>query len=99
MNRPVRAPFAIFARAIERVDDPDPLMGHALRGVDALFGKDAVVGTLGPEGVEHIVIGYLVAGDSERAAVPEARIPVRHMASAGRHCTPEGKARLPYARI
>src|SRR3546814_7994051 len=63
MNRPVRAPFAIFARAIERVDDPDPLMGQALRGVDALFGQDAVVGTLGPEGVENIVIGYLVAGD------------------------------------
>src|SRR3546814_3615712 len=94
MNRPVRAPFAIFARAIERVDDPDPLMGQALRGDDDLFGQDAVVGTLGPEGVENIVIGYLVVGDTELAPVQEARLPDRQQDFPGRSCQPGGELRI-----
>src|SRR3546814_14142822 len=98
MNLPVRAPFAIFARAIERVDDPDPLMGQALRGVDALFGQDAVVGTLGPEGVENIVTGYLVAGDTERAPVQQARLPDRQQDFAGRSCQLGGELRIGHAK-
>src|SRR3546814_20616368 len=73
-------------------------MGQALRGVDALFGQDAVVGTLGPEGVENIVIGYLVAGDTERAPVQEARLPDRQQDFAGRSCQLGGELRIGHAK-
>jgi hypothetical protein len=44
MHRPVGTLFAIFARAIDRIDDPDAGLRQTLRRVLALFGEQAVVG-------------------------------------------------------
>ena len=42
MNRPVAAPFAIFAGAIEWIDDPDPLRLAARHVIDLFLRQDGI---------------------------------------------------------
>ena len=46
MDRPFRAPHAVAARAIERIDNPDPLLAYSNQIIVTLFGQHSVVGPI-----------------------------------------------------
>ena len=44
VDRPVVPPLAIFAGAVERIDDPHPVARQPLRLVGAFLGQDRIFG-------------------------------------------------------
>ena len=68
MHRPVAAAFGIFARPVERIDDPHAGLFQPHRIVDAFFGEHAVVGALRLERFEDEGIGDEIARLAERLA-------------------------------
>ena len=60
MDSPIRPPFPIFPRAIDRIDDPDTRFSQPFCGVLAFFGKQAVVGPLLAQGSDKESVGSLV---------------------------------------
>src|SRR6185312_10005024 len=65
MNRPVGAFLAIFARTVDRVDDPTAGLAEALLGVLAFFGQQAVVRPRDAQGVDEELVGDLIASLAE----------------------------------
>src|SRR3569623_205308 len=73
MHRPVVAPLAIFARAVDRIDDPRPRLEEPRSVALAFFGQQAVIGALAADRVAQQVVGRRVAGLAEFLRVPVAR--------------------------
>src|SRR3546814_2115535 len=72
MDGPVGAGLAIFARAVERINDPHPL-GVKPRGIVLfLFGKHGVVRTVRPQRLHDEGVGGAVAGPAQRLALKQA---------------------------
>ena len=66
MDRPVAALFAEFAGAVERIDDPDPILAQPLAGVRPLLGQDAVLRAGDCEGLKNEVIGDAITDLAQR---------------------------------
>ncbi len=68
MDRPVVAPFRIFAGAVERVDDPDPRPAEPRLVVGALLRKHRVARPPLGEAGQDEGVGDLVGDMAERRA-------------------------------
>ena len=66
MHGPVGATLTIFARAVDRIDDPDARLGEPGVIVLFLFGEEAVVGPLFADGVAQELVGRRVTCGSQR---------------------------------
>ena len=66
MHRPVGARLAIFAGAVDRVDDPDAGFGEPRIVVLFLFGEEPVVGPLFADGVAQELVGRRVTCGPQR---------------------------------
>ncbi len=73
MDRPIAALLAIFARAIDRVDDPHPLLAEALLGIGRFFGQQSVIGPVLRNRVAQEAVGRLVTCLAQRLAFEQAR--------------------------
>ena len=61
MHRPVGPRLAIFARAVDRVDDPDTFFRQALVGVLAFLAQQSVFWALLAQRMDEELVGGLVA--------------------------------------
>src|SRR3546814_1899770 len=71
MHRPVAAPLAIFAGAVERIDDPHARLVEAGDIIAFLLGEQPVAGARGAAFPAQHRIGGLVARLPERLARSE----------------------------
>src|SRR3546814_6690885 len=76
MDVPIVATLAIFARAVERVDDPDAALTAAGRVVLFFFGQQRIDGARGADFAAEHRIGGFVARLDEPFANEAARAPV-----------------------
>jgi hypothetical protein len=67
MHCPVIAAFAIFAGAVERIDNPHPAAAEPFAGIEAFLGQHGVIGPCRHQSVEDQPVGALVAQFAERA--------------------------------
>ena len=77
MHRPVVAALRVLARAVERIDDPDPLPRLPVGSARiALFGEQPVVGALRSQHAAEPFVGDRVPGLAELAPLdsPLARV-------------------------
>ena len=74
MHRPVGARFAIFARPVDRIDDPYPALVQPRRIVLFLFGKQAIVWPGFPQGVDKELVGGLVTRLAQRLGAEHAAV-------------------------
>ena len=65
MDGPVVETFAIFARSVERIDDPDPARGATRGIVGGFLGQDEVVRPCGLQAVEDQRVGLCIAAAAE----------------------------------
>ncbi len=68
MDRPVAAPLTIFARPVERIDDPQPATMEPGQIVARFLGQDRVVGIALPDHGEDQSVGLGIAAIAERLA-------------------------------
>jgi hypothetical protein len=73
MDGPVSPRLTIFARAIDRIDDPDPALGQALLGVLGLFGQQGIVGPRLANGMAEELVCGLIARLAQRLGAEDAR--------------------------
>src|SRR3546814_3624354 len=71
MHRPVAAPtvafgLGIFARAVDRIDDPHTRFAQPRRIVLFLCGEQAIVGAKLTQRIDQKAVGFLVAGLAQR---------------------------------
>jgi hypothetical protein len=75
VDGPVAAPgLAVFAGAVERIDDPDPAARQAARIERPLLREDRVAGMLGDESSDDQLVGASVALGAEPATVARAAV-------------------------
>src|SRR3546814_19639192 len=89
MHRPIVPALAIFARAVERIDDPYARLAAAHPIVLFLLGKQRVVGPRGANLVAQHGVRLLVASLPQRLAFATAP-----RASVAQHATRGGCAQL-----
>jgi hypothetical protein len=63
----------VFARAVERIDDPYPIRNEAFGAVPPFFGQDRVVGPRARELAHDQVVRLAIAFALEHAAVGAGR--------------------------
>ena len=68
MHGPIGPLFAVFARAVDRIDNPHAGFIQALFGVLAFFRQQPVLGMSGAQGMDKELVGDLIACLSERLA-------------------------------
>ena len=85
MHRPVSAGLAIFAGAVDRIDDPHPALGQTLGIVLFLFGQEPVFRALFAQGVDQELVGRGVAGLAQRLEAEHPGFAHRQQETA-RHC-------------
>jgi hypothetical protein len=66
MHRPIRPRLAIFARAIDGIDNPDAALAQPCLIVLFLFGQQAVIGPGFTQGVTQELVGGLIARLAQR---------------------------------
>ena len=74
MHGPVGPRFPIFAGAIHRIDDPDPVLGQAFRIVPFFLRQQSVVGSGFAQGMAQELIGGLIACLAQRLRAEHAGI-------------------------
>ena len=62
MDSPVTAPLAIFAGAVDRIDDPHPGMGEPFRVVLFFLRQQAIAGPGRTDGFDQKAVGRFVPG-------------------------------------
>src|SRR3546814_18763954 len=77
VNGPVRARLALFARAIDGVDDPDARFAEPLLRVLAFLGQQAVIGPLPRDGMDKQLVRGLIASLAPRLAFTTTRLDPR----------------------
>jgi phosphatidylglycerophosphate synthase len=68
VHRPIGATFAVFAGAIDRIDDPHPALRAAPGIVLFLFGKQAIMGSRGADRIAQQAVGGSIARIAQRLA-------------------------------
>ena len=66
--RPVGATFGIFARSVDRIDDPDPRFSEAGGIVLLLFGEQPVIWPCGADCIAQEAVGIAIACLAQRLA-------------------------------
>ena len=73
MHRPVGPPFAVLARAIDRIDDPHALLAEPFGGILAFLGEQAVIGPGMAQRMDQELVGGLVPRLAQRLGVEHVR--------------------------
>ena len=61
MHCPLRGSHAETARPIERIDNPNPLLGQTRKIIVALFGKQGIVWPMGSQLLSKPKVAHFVA--------------------------------------
>ncbi len=99
MDGPVGARLAIFAGAVDRIDDPHPAVGQPCAITGHLLGEQAILGPLLPQRMDEELVGGLVAGLAERLGAEQARGADLQQQAAGGFGEMGGQVRVCHAAL
>ena len=94
VNRPVAATLGIFARPVDRIDDPHPRLPQPRAVARHFLREQAIVGPLATQRLDEESVRDPIAGVAQRRFRVTAALAQGDQPAPGLHGEPRGKIRI-----